>query len=128
MYFDENDYDTDNENNDCNRNEYTKEILQENEYDRKIEIINFYKELLMKEPEFIGIKNISSSKIYEIINENNNNNNNNDNNNNNNLKSNYVLNQDQYTIFNNMYNDLDIYGNNNIFNFITNKLFKIIYV
>ena len=63
-YFDENDYDSD-EN--IEYNEYTPDIIEEFKYDKKIEIVNFYKEKFSREPEFIGIKNISSGKILSFI-------------------------------------------------------------
>ena len=52
---DDNDYDTDDEN-----TKYTfLEKINDNEYFEKILIINYYKNLLSYEPEFIGINNIS---------------------------------------------------------------------
>ena len=51
MYFDENDYDSSEDN---EYNEFTANIIAEFNYDKKIEIVSHYKEILSKEPEFIG--------------------------------------------------------------------------
>ena len=64
MYFDENDYDSDNDNEYI---EFTADIIEEFNYDKKIKIVSFYKEKLSKEPEFIGIKNVCSGKILSFI-------------------------------------------------------------
>ena len=64
MYIDENDYDS---SEDIEYDEFTVDIIAEFNYDKKIEIISFYKEKLSKEPEFIGIKNICCGKILSFI-------------------------------------------------------------
>jgi hypothetical protein len=124
--FYENDYDTD-ENENGILNDYTPEIIAEFEEDNKLSIINFYKEKLSKEPEFIGIKNISCGKILNIIE---------------NIhleklnKNDYELNEIQYNIFNDMYLELSSFSNikktmvNNVnfYNLITKQIFNIIYV
>lgn len=117
---DENDYDSDDEN-----LKYTRlEKLNYYEYLEKISIINYYKNLLSYEPEFIGIKNISSGEILKIIetyrrplrfNYKQ-------------FKKNYKLNSYQTNIFNNLYADLEIEGNINIYNTVTYKIFHKIYV
>jgi len=117
---DDNDYDTDDEN-----SKYTiLEKFNDNEYNEKISIINYYKDLLSYEPEFIGIKNISSGEILKIIetyrrteriNYKQ-------------YKKMYKLNIDQNYIFNNLYTDLEIDGNIDIYNIVTNKIFNKIYV
>ena len=117
---DDNDYDTDDEN-----SKYTiLEKFNDNNYFEKISIINYYKNLLSYEPEFIGIKNISSGEILKIIetyyrprtiN-------------NKQYKKMYKLNLDQNYIFNNLYIDLEINGNIDIYNVVTNRIFNKIYV
>ena len=62
----ENDYDSDDIDSNLYK-EYTPDILAEFEEDKKITVVQFYKEKLSKEPEFIGIKNISCGKILNII-------------------------------------------------------------
>ena len=117
---DDNDYDTDDEN-----SKYTVlEKLNDNEYHEKISIIDYYKDLLSREPEFIGIKNISSGEILKIIetyrrskrfNYKQ-------------YKKMYKLNIEQYYIFNNLYTDLEIEGNIDIYNIVTNRIFNKIYI
>lgn len=117
MYIDENDYDSD-ENNDYI--DFSADIIAEFNNDKKIEIINFYKDKLQKEPEFIGIKNISSGKFLSFIE---------DTKKHEKLTKNYYkLNYEQYVIFVNMYSELNLTGNNDIFNMVTNKIFNKIYV
>ena len=60
---DDDDYDYD----DDDYSEITCDILKEYENDRMNSIIMFYKDKLYFEPEFIGIKNISSSYILYLI-------------------------------------------------------------
>tara|TARA_B110001450_G_C17556825_1_gene455022 strand:- start:624 stop:998 length:375 start_codon:yes stop_codon:yes gene_type:complete len=117
---DENDYDTDEEN---SKHNYI-EKLNHYEYSTKISIINYYKNLLMFEPEFIGIKNISSGEILKIIQQTKNI----EKINYKQYKKRYHLNYDQYYIFNNLYYDLELECNINIFNTVTNKIFRKIYV
>ena len=117
---DDNDYDTDDDN-----SKYTVlEKINDNDYFEKISIINYYKDLLSCEPEFIGIKNISSGEILKIIetyyrpqriNYKQ-------------YKKMYKLNLDQHYIFNNLYIDLEMKGNIDIYNIVTNKIFNKIYV
>lgn len=117
---DDNDYDTDDEN-----SKYTiLEKFNDNNYFEKISIINYYKNLLSYEPEFIGIKNISSGEILKIIetyyrpktiNYKQ-------------YKKMYKLNLDQNYIFNNLYIDLEMKGNIDIYSVVTNKIFNKIYV
>lgn len=113
---DENDYDTDEE----MHRTVAFDRINDNQYSYKIEIVSFYKDLLLYEPEFIGIKNISSGLLLRFVettrktlrlN-----------------KNDYRLNTEQYNIFNNMYNDLQIKGNYNLYNTITKKIFNKIYV
>ena len=117
MYFDENDY---NSSEDNEYNEFTANIIAEFNYDKKIEIVSHYKEILSKEPEFIGIKNICSGKILSFIEDT--------------IKSEkvtkkiYKLNFEQYLIFINMYSELNLLGNYHIFNLVTKKIFDKIYV
>lgn len=138
MYYEENDYESEDDNNVLN--DYTNEIVQESNNDKKISIIMFYRDLLSKEPEFIGIKNMSSAKMLEIIQSIN-------------LntvnkykltKKSHILTKDQITIFNNLYFSLKINfiskikkNNKNkelndiklkIYNVVTNIIFSKIYV
>jgi hypothetical protein len=117
MRFDENDDDSSEDN---EYNEFTADIIAEIKYDKKIEIISFYKEKLSKEPEFIGIKNICTGKILSYI-----------------IdivkpekltKKDYKLNYEQYLIFIDIYSELNLIGNYNIFNSVTKKIFNEIYV
>ena len=87
---------------------------------KKIEIISFYKENLSKEPEFIGIQNICSGKILSFIKDT--------------IKpvkltkKDYKVNFEQYLIFINMYSELNIIGNCDIFNSVIKKIFSKIYI
>ena len=119
MYFDENDYDSD-ENNNNEYNELSSDVIKELNFDKKIEIVSFYKEQLYKEPEFIGIKNICSGKILSFIEDtkeaqklN---------------KKDYKLNFEQYSIFTDMYSELNLTGDYDIFNTVTKKIFSKIYI
>jgi hypothetical protein len=94
------------------------EILADMLYEKNIQIISFYKEQLMKEPEFIGIKNMCSGKILDIIQ---------------NTKSPIKFNKttltnDQVRIFNNMYADLELNLDYYIYTAVKKKIFDIIYV
>tara|TARA_B100001093_G_C26794403_1_gene1000466 strand:+ start:1173 stop:1532 length:360 start_codon:yes stop_codon:yes gene_type:complete len=119
MYFEEGEINEDNEDNE--RGEYTQDILNEMELDFKIEIINNYKELLIKDPDFIGINNLSNIKLLNIIE---------DINNNKILrfKKEHYVTPEQFNIFINMYNELNINYNTNIIQNVINKIFSIIYV
>lgn len=117
MFFDENDYDSE-ENYDM-YGEYTPDIIAEFMYDKKIEIIGFYKDKLVKEPEFIGIKNISCGEILSMIESTKKEKLNN---------SDYKLNFEQYLLFKNMYSELNLQVSMNIFNNLTKKIFNRIYV
>ena len=117
MYFDENEYDSDEDNEYI---EFSLDIIAEFKYDKKIEIVSYYKEKLSKEPEFIGIKNICSGKILSFIE---------DTTKPEKLtKKDYKLNFEQYLIFIDMYSELNLIGNYHIFNLVTKKIFNIIYV
>ena len=123
MLLDENDYDTEEEKE--NYIEYTSDIIAEIQYDNRINIIKFYKELLLKSPEFIGINNISSGEILNII----------EcvyNNYNNEvsylLRKDYRINEEQLNIFDNMFKDLRLKQNENIYNIVTKRLFNRMYV
>ena len=123
MLLDENDYDTEKEKE--NYIEYTSDIIAEIQYDNRINIIKFYKELLLKSPEFIGINNISSGEILNII----------EcvyNNYNNEvsylLRKDYRINEEQLNIFDNMFKDLRLKQNENIYNIVTKRLFNRMYV
>ena len=118
MIFDDNDYDSE-ENEDLYA-DLTPDIIEEFEYDRKIEIINFFKDKLKCEPEFYAIKNISSGEFLNIIEKNINGGKLN--------KKDYKLTKDQTEIFTYMFINLNIPGNYNIFNYITKNLFKRMYV
>ena len=142
MYYEENDYESEDDNNVLN--DYTNEIVQESNNDKKISTIMFYRDLLSKEPEFVGIKNMSGAKMLEIIQSIN-------------LntvkkyrltKKSHILTKDQITIFNNLYFSLKINfiskikkNNKNkefnkelndiklkIYNVVTNIIFSKIYV
>ena len=123
----ENDYDSDDIDSNLYK-EYTPDILAEFEEDKKITVVQFYKEKLSKEPEFIGIKNISCGKILNIIE--------NTNKNYKNYKYGYKLSTEQYYIFNDMYSELNNVLNNkknliqdlNIYNIVTNKIFDLVYI
>jgi hypothetical protein len=117
MYFDENDYDS---SEDIEYNEFTADIIAEFNYDKKIEIVSYYKEKLSKEPEFIAIKNICTGKILSFIE---------DTTKPEKLtKKDYKLNFEQYSIFIDMYSELNLTGNYHIFNSVTKKIFSKIYV
>jgi len=116
-YFEENDYDSSEDN---EYNEFTADIIAEFNYDKKIEIVSYYKEKLSKEPEFIGIKNICTGKIISFIE---------DTTKPEKLtKKDYKLNFEQYSIFIDMYSELNLTGNYHIFNSVTKKIFSKIYV
>ena len=115
-YLQDNDYDTDDE----YTKFFTREIPTDREYNEKISIINYYKNLLSYEPEFIGIKNINAGLILKIIditrkplrlN-----------------KKDYKLNSEQWDIFNKMYYDLELEGYSNLYNTVTKKIFNKIYI
>lgn len=121
MFF-ENDYDSEEDQNDYvdsyESDTFKNHLIQ-------LEIVSFYKELLEKEPEFIGIKNICSEELLNIIKSSND------------IKKfelkkfYYELNYDQILIFNRMYDDLGFYNfinNINIFKVVTKKIFKRVYV
>ena len=116
MYFDENEYDSDEDNEYI---EFSPDIIAEFIYDKKIEIISYYKEKLSKEPEFIGIKNICSGKILSFIE---------DTKPEKLTKKDYKLNFELYFIFIDMYSELNLIGNYHIFNTVTKKIFSKIYV
>lgn len=119
FYTYENDYDSDIEQNEYR--ELTNDIAYEERYDKKMLIVNHYRDLLYYEPEFIGIKNISCHKILSIIE---------------NIKyplilkkNDYRLNLDQIYIFNCMYKDLFKSSNSKeVYNSVVKKLFDLIYV
>jgi hypothetical protein len=118
MYLsDDNDYDSDNNDLNINDNDYNEEI----QYFKNIDIIMFYKNILYKEPEFIGINNICCGKILNIINAINSKNEND-------YKCINLLSQEQLNIFYNMYNDLNISFNNKQINYVCYNIFKSIYV
>lgn len=117
MYFEENEYDSDEEN---EYNEFSPDIIAEFKYDKKIKIVSFYKEKLNKEPEFIGIKNICSGKILFFIEE--------TTTPDKLTKKDYKINFEQYLIFIDMYSELNLTGNDEIFNSITKKIFNNIYI
>ena len=121
MYYpdEENDYDSDNDDNFELNSEYFNII----KFDNDIEIINSYKQVLLKEPEFIGIKNICSAEILYIIQstitdpkekllKN---------------KKVYYLSEEQEDIFINMYKELNIKYTENILNSVCNKILNKIY-
>lgn len=118
MYLDDNsnEYFSDDEM-DC-RAEYSPEMLADMLYEKNIGIISFYKDQLMKEPEFIGIKNMCSAKILDIIQ-----------NTKSPIKFNKIsLTDDQIRIFNNIYTDLEMNLDYNIYVAVTKKIFDIIYI
>ena len=118
MYFE--DYDSEQDSDYNEYNELTPEIISEFNYDKKIKIISFYKDKLNQEPEFIGIRNICSGKILNIIEE--------TKKPEKPTKNDYKLNYEQYLIFVNMYSEVNLTCNNDIFNTVTNKIFNKIYV
>ena len=118
MYLDENDYNSEEEV--YSVLEFPSDIIEELEYNIKIGIVSFYKDILLREPEFIGIKNISTSNILYIIE-----------NTKKELKLNkkdYKLNFEQKKIFDRMYSELNLLKNYNIYNLVTKKIFNKIYV
>ena len=118
MYY--NDYNSDDE---CDvSGELTGDIIEELNYDKDIKIVDFFKDKLVKEPEFIGLKNICSGKILDIIK------NVTFNPNEKIHKNDYIIDLEQRNIFNDMYLELNLQPNNNIFNLVTKKIFKIIYL
>ena len=118
MYVEENDYDDSDADNEYI--EHNTDIITEFNYDKNIEIVSFYKEKLSKEPEFIGIKNICSGKILSFIE---------DTTKPEKLtKKDYKLNFEQCKIFSDMYSELNLTYNDDIFNTVTKKIFDKIYV
>ena len=99
--------------------ELSLEILNELENDRKIEIIQGFKELIIKDPCFCGIWAISCSEILEYINSSN-------------IKisnNNIILNEEQIYLFDNLYDDLfNKIENIEIYNHVVYKIFKKIYI
>lgn len=127
-YRHDNDYEDENDN-DNEYGEYSDDIIKENLMDYKLSIILKYKEVLCKEPEFIGIKNICCAEILDII-ESNSSDTNNRSNTNNEIKLNnkdYILNYDQLIIFKRMYDELNLEYNIDTFNIVTKKIFKRVY-
>ena len=118
MLYD-NDYDSADEYDEYS--ELSQEIMEEIEYYNKLDIISFYKDKLYYEVEFSGIKNISLSEIYYII------------------QTTHIahklypkdhrLNSDQLIIFDNMYKELyDKISDISIYNTVTKKIFDKIYI
>ena len=64
-YSDENDFEFDS---DEDYNESSNLIDNDNNFDRIVEIIAFYKDKLVREPTFIGINRLCSIKIMNMIN------------------------------------------------------------
>lgn len=119
-YYDDNEYDSDLEYYEY-KDKLSPELINEFQTDKKLSIINFYKNILYLESEFIGIRNISSvdilyiiettTKVAKLH------------------KKDYSLTKDQLRIFNNMYYDLYGYTNSIfVYNQITKKIFNKIYV
>jgi hypothetical protein len=115
-FYNENNYSS---SDDDEENEELTEIQNEKEYDKKIKIIQEFKDFIILEPEFIGIKNISSYKILNIIE--------------NtyypfyNIKNN--INNEQLRYFKRLYDDLLITDyNNEIIYSVIYEIFKNIYV
>lgn len=114
---DENDYDSDDNDLTSHETENNDEI----QYFKNVNIITYYKEILFKEPEFIGIKNICSAKILNIINAINSKDENE-------YKSINMLTKEQLNIFYNMFNDLNMSYNDKKINYVCYIIFKQIYV
>ena len=120
MYFHE-ELDNDSGNEIEEFNELSPEIHKEIEKNRKLVAISFYKDQLYHEPEFIGIKNISSCDILYIIDTTH-------------LAcklctKDHRLTNDQIRIFDNMY--LELLGKKydiNIYDSVTKRIFEKIYV
>ena len=101
--------------------EYNSETVAELKLDQDLLIVQFYKNLLIMEPEFIGINNICCADLLYLINStivpikl---------------MKKDHILNQEQNKIFTNMYRDLKIKcGSSAIYNSVTKKIFNKIYV
>lgn len=64
VYIDEDFYYSEDENNEINLNEF---LLEENEYQKIMNIISIFKNTINLEPEFYGIKNICAQEILNII-------------------------------------------------------------
>lgn len=88
--------------------------------DGRLEMLYQFKKMIEKEPEFIGIHNISSYKIYNII----------MNTNKPSLtKNSYQLTMDQLDIFKDLYNILELEKNDAmILDTVANKIMNVIYV
>ena len=123
MYFEDFDYDDCNEFNE--KGEYTQEIIQENLLDSKVSIVNYYKNILINDPDFIGIKNLSDIMFLYIIE------------NTNDIinpisriekRKQHEITQEQHIIFIELFNELNINYNKNKLQNIINKILKIIYV
>lgn len=119
LHTEDNDYDSEK---DCNDyREFSLEILNEIEQNRKLSIIHFYKDKLYQEPEFTGIYSISSYDLLCLIE-------------NTNVASkllnkDYTLSNEQIVIFDNMYIELfNKKSDINIYDSVTKKIFSKIYV
>ena len=114
MYYSEENDLSDDEDDYC---EFPDDILKEFEYDKKIQIISTFKNYIKHSPEFIGIKNMSSSKLLNIIESNKV------------IKNNNYLYDEQMKLFDNLYKELyNNTGNYLLYNSIAKKIFNIIYV
>tara|TARA_B110000008_G_C16720309_1_gene464500 strand:- start:310 stop:669 length:360 start_codon:yes stop_codon:yes gene_type:complete len=97
------------------------EILNELENNRKIEIIQGFRELIIKDPCFCGIWAISCYEILEYIKSSN-------------IKilninNDIILNEEQIYLFDNLYDDLfNKIENIKIYNDVVYKIFKKIYI
>lgn len=136
---DDNDYDSDNLNEEYEKINNVQKLNIEKNKEKKLKIANFYRKLLYYEPEFIGIKNISSFEFLDIVH---------------NIYNCFLINygtnkikykfklnhkdhnltNDQKHIFNNLFNDLKlklyVFEESYIdfmYNIITQKIFNKIY-
>jgi hypothetical protein len=136
---DDNDYDSDNLNEEYEKINNVQKLNIEKNKEKKLKIANFYRKLLYYEPEFIGIKNISSFEFLDIVH---------------NIYNCFLINygtnkikykfklnhkdhnltNDQKHIFNNLFNDLKLklyifeeFYIDFMYNIITQKIFNKIY-
>ena len=110
------DYDEDDEEDEYS--ELPEDILNEIEYDFKINCIIKFKKYIINEPEFIGIKNISASNILHLL----------ENTKDNNDKKFDYLSNYQVSLFDNLYKELyNDNKNKQYYNIVCHKLFNHIY-
>ena len=67
LIYEENDYSDFEDNNDNDVAEFPDWFIEEEKYMKKLEMIDFFKKHICNEPNFIGIKNVATSVIANIL-------------------------------------------------------------